>query len=155
MYKKKIMFTLKALLIVMIPFILVGCFGHGNGQIFGKKERLEKIINWKFEDLMEKIDADQDQKLRLAAMKDNLIQELSQARESKQEIHAQLFNELQKDDPDTEQIHQLVDLGLGNFKIAAHKTADYLIEAQAVLLPEQKEKLAKLISEKHACLTSE
>ncbi len=123
------------------------CRGHGNG--FMTPERIRTVIDWKTADFMDKIDATSQQRERIEALKDRLIQEAVTLHMQLHSNHGLFLEEWKSAAPDVERIHAELDGHARLKKAFARKVADAVIELHGILTPEQRELLTERIEELH------
>jgi Spy/CpxP family protein refolding chaperone len=133
--------------------LLVGCLTHGGHRC--NKERIEKMINWKFDDLLDEIDADQDQRRQLTVIKDRVLGDLKETCAARDGFHQQMLAEFGKENPDSKAVHAAVDQRFDEFKALSVKVTDAMLEVHRILRPEQREILIKRMEEHHRCFTGD
>ena len=145
-----IRFTLKVLIAVGIIALIGGYFVSCRGHHFAKKnpERLKKMISSKVDDTLKEIDATGEQKEKITAIKDRLIEEGMKLHEQGKPDRKALITEWKKEKPDMGKIRELIDKQAEAKREFAHKIAAALAEVHDILTPEQIQKLAEM-AEKH------
>jgi Spy/CpxP family protein refolding chaperone len=137
--------------LLVVPFILIGCFKPGSSHF--KKERLEQVINWHFSDLLDEIKADEEQTEKLTIIKDGIFEKMMVFHSEKRKMPKKILSELEKDNPDRDLIHQAVDQHIEQIKESAHNLADTLLEIHDILRPEQRQIIHTRIRDRHGCLS--
>ncbi|HOX43514.1 MAG TPA: periplasmic heavy metal sensor [Myxococcota bacterium] len=126
--------------------------GVAFGGPFGGKqagERLNQMITWHLDDVLDELEASPDQRAQLLALKDRAFARLQAVHESHARDKAELVAELSKDQPDPDKLHKLLDQKLDALRPELHEGLDLLLEAHAVLTPAQRAELARRIQERH------
>jgi protein CpxP len=101
-------------------------------------ERAKQFINWRVDDALDEIDANDTQRQKVHAMKDRLFDEGMKLRDTKQDVRDGLVEQWKSEKPDATAVHALVDQMIEDVRAFAHKAADAAIELHGTLNPEQR-----------------
>ena len=151
MKKKGILgYTLSISMVICCAFLLTfvsGCKKHGS---FGKKdpERIKKMVSWVVDDVLDDIDATDEQIFEINAIKDKLINEAIKEHKKEAVNRLELLEEWDKETPDMKRVHAFVDKKAGKNILFALKIADALNEIHGILNPEQRVKLSEKVKKR-------
>jgi periplasmic protein CpxP/Spy len=142
--KKAIAITAGALLAAMGFATLTGFGGwHGHGR------DPAAFVSARVEDLLDDLDATPDQRTRILAIKDRMVDAGKKAHLAKGEVRDTLLGEWKSASPNAQKLHALVDERVEAMRAFAHQAVDAGVEAHDVLTPEQREKVTKKIERWH------
>ena len=138
---------------LLLSLTLAACHRHRQEP---DMERGKRFLTWLIDDHLEEIEATEDQQRQIHAIRDRVfvrVEELMVQHKRERAAKAlAILVEVQKDQPDPEKLHQMVDEGLKRHGELAHEAVDTLLEIHAVLTPAQRrqlgEKLAKRLGAK-------
>ncbi len=102
--------------------------GHHHGRMLGM--HVLRVFH--------SIDLNEEQELKLVRIRRGLRQEAKKARQSFRTQMPDIVDELQKPEPNAAQIHSFADQMFDQFRQAAHKTIDQILELSRTLTPEQR-----------------
>ncbi|MEL6544404.1 MAG: periplasmic heavy metal sensor [Myxococcota bacterium] len=137
-------------LLAALPLVAVGSgvayarWGHGD-----RMERAQKFIKWRVNDMLEEIDATDEQSSKVNTVVDGLMRDalpmIEEHHRAKGEFHEMLFS----DALDPETLHKAVDARIAEFTEFAHKAADAAVELHGTLTPEQRDELREMLPRRH------
>lgn len=127
---------------------VAACGGPRHGHF--TPERLEKMVSWKLDDVMDELDATDAQREQLTAIKDRVMVRLAEERAAHEGMRPEFLLELAKDQPDPDKLHQLVDTRLEQLRPKLHEAVDVALEVHAVLTPKQRAQIKQHVEERHA-----
>ncbi|MFN3198333.1 MAG: Spy/CpxP family protein refolding chaperone [Bradymonadia bacterium] len=122
-----------------------GWFGHHKMD----PERIASFVDDRFEDVMDRLDATDDQQARLKPLVDNLVDEGLGLMKTRGELKTTLLAEWNAEKPNAEAVHAAIDARIDEFRAMAHKAADSAIEAHEIFTPEQRKQIADRVSHAH------
>jgi Spy/CpxP family protein refolding chaperone len=117
-----------------------GCGGHHGPP---DPERANRMITARVEDALDDLDAAPEQRAKVLALKDRLLQQGMAAREGHRETVQEVVAQWDAATPDAAKLHALVDARIDAMRRLAHEAADAGVELHAVLTPEQRAKLSR------------
>ncbi len=106
-------------------------------------ERFKTIINWKVDDVLDDINATDDQRAKINAVKDRLFEEGVKAHGDRDAMREKLMQAWLSDNPDREMLRNLANEKHAAMQAMADKFIDGAIEVHAVLTPEQRKQVAQ------------
>lgn len=127
---------------------VAACGGPRHGRF--DMERVDKMISWKLDDVMDELEATDAQRQQLVAIKDRVMVRLAEERAAHEGMRPEFLLELAKDQPDPDKLHQLVDTRLEQLRPKLHEAVDVALEVHAVLTPEQRDRIEQHVKERHA-----
>lgn len=145
--KKAIAITAGALLAAMGFATLTGFGGWGHGHRHGRDPAA--FVSSRVDDLLDDLDATPDQRTRILALKDRLVDAGKKVHMAKGDVHDTVLGEWKSANPDAQKLHALVDERIDAMRGFAHQAVDAGIEAHGVLTPEQREKLTRKVERWH------
>jgi Spy/CpxP family protein refolding chaperone len=120
-----------------------GC-GRGHGHGFARDPaRMAAFVTDRVDDLLDDVDATPDQRTRIHAVKDRLLETAQKTRAGREEAHAAIHEEWKAEQPDAARLHALVDQRIEEMRALAHQAVDGGVEVHGILTPEQREKLSR------------
>jgi Spy/CpxP family protein refolding chaperone len=125
--------------------VFVGCKHHGHGHM--TPERMKKMVSWVVDDILDDLDATEVQEEQVNAIKERLLTEGIKVHEENRRLAWQMLEEWNKEQPNMERVHQLVDESAENKRAFAHKLADGAQELHGILTLEQRKELYELVEE--------
>ncbi len=140
--------TITIALLAAVPLVAVGsgmAYAH-----WGKDrhvERAQRFIKWRVNDMLDEIDATDEQSERVNAVVDGLIRDAIPMIEEHRRARGE-FKEMFFSDTDPEQVHAAIDQRMAKFSELAHKAADAALEVRGTLTPEQLDELKELLPER-------
>lgn len=121
---------------------VLGAFRHGHG--FGHDpERMQRMITNHLEDVLDDVDATPEQRQKILAVKDRLLEKGKALHAERRGMMKDLLAQWQSPTIDTAAVHSKIDARAEAMKGFAHEAADALAEVHGILTPEQREKIAK------------
>lgn len=124
------------------------CGGHGHGHGRDPAE-VAAFVTARVDDLLDDLDATPDQRTRIAAVKDRLLEAGREAHAGGRETHETLLAEWKSASPDAAKLHALVDARIDAMRAFAHQAVDAGVEVHGILTPEQREKVTRKIERWH------
>jgi Spy/CpxP family protein refolding chaperone len=150
-------FTLSKSLIVAAVLLLAGTLvfagakehrkGHGKGcgnEPCSKEERVEKHADRFTERLLRKVDATEEQRRKINAIKEKLLPELATLSKERGDTLKEALALFGEPTADGAKLDALVDRKADEMRALGHKLAAAAVEVHAVLAPEQRQKLMAL-----------
>jgi Spy/CpxP family protein refolding chaperone len=133
-------------------FVMLSGFGHCGGDHGGPKDqaRMARFAKEKVDDMMDDLDAKDDQRVRAQAIADRLIKDAQGLIPQHQRMKQELIAEWNTPKPDAPKIHTLIDEHIDNFRRFAHEAADGLIEFHQILTPDQRAKVNEQLQKHNA-----
>src|ERR1043165_3815695 len=153
--KKKLM----ALAAGVAAFVMLTGFGPGAGcgRSADPQERFARVqekVTSKLNSELDTLKATPDQRAKILAIKDRLMQRAAAQVEQKarngQAERQWVIDQLTSDAPDKAALHAKVDTKADEFKGIAHEGVDALVEVNGILNPEQRAQLKTRIQEMQA-----
>jgi Spy/CpxP family protein refolding chaperone len=120
-------------LVLLAGFGPHGRGGHGHGAA---------MLTHHLDDLLDDVEATPEQRQRITAVKERLVEQGRALREARHETMKELLAHWQSPSPDLAAIHGRIDARAEEMKRFAHAVADGMGEVHGVLTPEQRQKLA-------------
>ena len=122
------------------------CHGHGHGR---DPAEVAAFVTDRVEDTLDDLNATPDQRTRILAVKDRLLDAAKGLHGNRAETHAALLAEWKAEKPDAAKLHALVDQRADELKAFAHQAVDAGVEIHDVLTPAQRDQLTKKIERWH------
>jgi len=116
-----------------------GC-GHGHGK---DPAQLAAFVTDRVDDALDDVDATPDQRTRIHAIKDRMLEAAKEAHAGHDEVRATVLGEWKADSMNRQKLHDLVDQRAEVLRKLAHQAVDAAADAHDVLTPAQREKVAK------------
>ncbi len=113
-------------------------------------ERLRTVVEWKVDDVLDDVDADDAQRQAVMAEVNGMLADVERLHDDKQGHHDIIFAEASKDTPDAERLHGLIDEKTKKMNAFAHRALDRLLAVHAILTPDQRAELLEQAEEYHA-----
>jgi hypothetical protein len=125
-------------------FVLLSGFGscHG-GHGFKDPARVARIVNEHVDDVLDDLDAKDDQRTKVHLIANRLVKEGGDLFATHEQAKAQLLSEWNAANPDAARVHAVIDERADGFRAFLHHVADGAIELHAILSPEQRNKLSE------------
>jgi len=133
-----------AISIVGVSSVLAGCRHRGHRH---DPAKMQKFATWFVDDALDDLDATDAQRQAIHASKDRLLAEGLALKTDGKKSHMEVYREWQKDEPDVQRVHALIDERVEAFRIVAHKAADEVLAAHALLTAEQRAEVSERIQE--------
>jgi Spy/CpxP family protein refolding chaperone len=133
-------------LVTLTAFSGGGCFGH-----HGRKDpgEVAAFVTNRVEDALDDLDATPDQRARIMAVKDRMLEAAKQVHAEQGATHEALAEAWKSDAPDAAKLHALVDQRAEEMRKLAHQAVDGGIEVHDVLTPEQRAKVTRKLERWH------
>jgi Spy/CpxP family protein refolding chaperone len=113
------------------------CGRHGSAR----SEMVHKFIDFAVSEKLDEIDATAEQRQKVQEIKDRLIKEGHALREGKDDLRAQLLEQLAQDNPDRARVKTLVRERMNAFSAFADDATEALLELHATFTPAQRAQL--------------
>ncbi|MCB9544755.1 MAG: periplasmic heavy metal sensor [Myxococcales bacterium] len=117
--------------------------GHGP-----RLEKMKKYLDFHLNDVLDDLEADQGQRDRVFAVKDQLVKSAEQVFESRGELRTALLGQWNAEKPDAAAVHRLIDDRIDELRALAHQAADAGLELHGVLTPKQRAAVSEKISDR-------
>jgi Spy/CpxP family protein refolding chaperone len=129
---------------VALGLALTGCHRAAGDHFTGERAKL--LSTWFLKGMLDDIDATPEQRQEILRVKNELIDELADFIADGKDDRALFLAEIQRDEPDEEFLHALLDGRLDARRDFAHDVLDKLLEMRAILTPAQRDKLKKWLT---------
>lgn len=129
--------------VVLLSGMMVACKPHGSHRDHGKKVKEHVDASLK------KVGATGEQRAKIGVITDQMVADGQQVAASNKGVSAKVAGCLLLDEPNRGWLHKTVDEKALEFTGFAHRTVDRLIEISAMLTPEQRAKLKKVLESAH------
>lgn len=110
-----------------------------------RAEKIKKFVDYRVNDVLDDLEADDTQRTRINATKDRLVGQAEQLFTSRGELRTALMDQWKQEKPDADAIHKLIDDRIDEMRALAHQAADAGLEVHGTLNPKQRAELAELI----------
>lgn len=128
-----------------VAALAIGCGGpHAR---FMTPERMEKMVTWHVDDVLDDLEVDDAQRTAVHALKAKLLAEARGLHDGGKDAHRALLAAWSAEAPDTAKMKALVDARLEAARAVAYAAVDVSAELHAVLTPEQRRALVDLVTE--------
>jgi Spy/CpxP family protein refolding chaperone len=125
---------------------VTACSAHTSQR--ARNDRVYQRVSDRVEDVLEDIEASDQQRARIHDVKDRVFVDLLALRDSLRKVPRAALGELKKDEPNPDELHALIDKRVDELRATMHRTADNLLEAHATLSPEQRGQIVARIEER-------
>ncbi len=125
-----------------------GCRSHGHGHGRDPAE-IAAFVTDRVDDALDDLDATPEQRTRINAVKDRMLEAGLAMRGGHKETHEALLAEWKAASPDAAKLHALVDARADAMRAFAHQAVDAGVEVHGILTPEQREKLTRKVERWH------
>jgi Spy/CpxP family protein refolding chaperone len=130
--------------VVLAGFLtLTGFAAHRCGH---DPERMRSRVTARVEDALDDLEATPEQRTRVLALADRMLQDGAAAREGHHEAVKALAGQWDQAAPDAAAVHALVDARVDALRKLAHEAADAGLQLHATLTPEQRAKVARKVA---------
>lgn len=123
-----------------LAVVAVGCH-HGARHGWVTPERVQKMVSWHVNDVLDDLDADDAQRKQVNAIKDRLVGSALAFHEGSRDTRQALVQAWSAEKPDAKALHALVDQRLDALRALAHEAVDASVTLHGVLTPEQRQAL--------------
>ena len=130
-----------------VGVLAVGAMGCGRGG--ERAERMEKMVQWKVDDLLSELDATQAQKDKGRALANDVLAEARSTVTQSEASREALLAEWKSTKPDRAKVRAIIDTQLEAMRTVAYQAADSAIELHATLTPEQRAQASKRLEQRH------
>ena len=127
--------TIVVLVTVVISISFIAC-GHRSGDM--DTDQMQQFIAQRMDRMLDKIDATDEQRVKIAAVKESFVAEMQKMKASHQEGFKFVIDEIKSEAPDREKLHRMLDERIDAHKAFAHKAIDAALDVHAVLTPQQR-----------------
>lgn len=131
----------------ILAVVLLSGFGFRGGGC-GGSERGYKFVSWRIDSKLDDLNATEEQKAKINAIKDRIFVDVKAAVAEHKATKGQALAQFESGNPDSNALKNMVDARLATAKIVAYKVVDALVEANAVLTPEQRKELTGELRER-------
>lgn len=148
---KKIGTAAAALLLLGVGLVTLTAFRGGGFCHGGHRDpaQLAAAASKHVDDLLDDVDATPDQRTRIHAVADRMIEAAKAVHAGQQGTHDALLEAWKSDAPDAAKLHALVDQRVEEMRKVAHEAVDAGIEVHGILTPDQRAKLTRKIERWH------
>ena len=146
MHRRSWKIALFGLIAAIVSIGAVGCRGHHGHR---SPQKMYKFMTWGIEDALDDLDATETQRKAIHAVKDRLFERVQAVHGDRKEIRSTLLAEWNKETPDAEVMHRLVDAKADELRALAHEAVDEMVGVHGVLDAKQRAQIAKRIKEHH------
>ncbi len=122
-------------------------FRKGGESCHGS-EKIKKYVDYRVNDVLDDLEADETQRTRIHATKDRLVGQAEQLFASRGELRTALMDQWNQEKPDADAIHKLIDDRIDELRALAHQAADAGLEVHGTLNAQQRAELAEFANEK-------
>jgi Spy/CpxP family protein refolding chaperone len=152
--RTKIVTVAAAVLLLAVGVVALTGFGggfcplqrHGHGR---DPAAAAAAVTARVEDTLDDLDATPEQRARILAVKDRLLDAAKGLHGDRAETHDALVTAWKAESPDAADLHALVDARAAELKAFADELVDAAIEVHGVLTPEQRERLTRKVERWH------
>ena len=130
-------------LIGLVGIALLGACRHGGWGGGGDPALLQRRITSHVEEVLEDIEATPEQKAKILAIKDRLLEKAKALHAGRADRMKALLAQWESPDVDTAKLHSMIDARAQEMQAFAHEAADALVEVHGILTPDQRAKIAK------------
>ena len=123
-----------------------GCFGHHGHR---DPAQMAAFVTNRVEDALDDLDSTPDQRTKILAIKDRMLDAAKQVHADQGATHAAFLDAWKSETPVATKLHQLVDARVEEMRKLAHQAVDAGIEVHDVLTPDQRAKVTKKIERWH------
>ena len=120
-----------------VAALTAGCMGGHHGR---DPEKMKAFVSDRVDDLLDDLDASDAQRTQIKAIEARLLAEGDRLRADHAAVRKEALERFTADPPDTARLHALVDGRMDAMRAFTHQFVDGLVEARAVLTPEQRVK---------------
>jgi Spy/CpxP family protein refolding chaperone len=121
-----------------VALLGAGCLGRHPGR---DPQAMKRFVAARVDDLLDDVDATDAQRTQIGAIEERLFAEGAKLGADHDAVRTEALRQLTADAPDAARLHALVDGRVDAFRAFAHQAVDGMLEARAVLTPEQRAKL--------------
>jgi Spy/CpxP family protein refolding chaperone len=137
--KKKVLGVVAAFSAV---FLVAGVAIARPGGFFTKDPaRADRYATFFVDDVLDELDARDDQRKEVHALKDRVLKQALATRSEKEQVRSEFAAILASDNPSSERVHAIVDEQSTKMTALAHEMADAALELHAILDAEQRTEL--------------
>jgi len=130
--------------LALVAFVTLTGFRGGCGRPDHRDPtQVAAFVTDRLDDALDDLDATPEQRTRIQAIKDRVLEKVQALRADRQATHQVLLGEWNAAQVDRAKVHALIDERAARMQALAHEVADAAIEAHDVLTPEQRAKVAK------------
>ena len=139
-------------LLATVGFVALAGFGCGRGHGHGHGRdpaEVAAFVTARVDDLLDDLDATPEQRARINAVKDRMLEAGRQSHAGQPGTHEAVLAEWQSASPDAAKLHALVDQRIEAMRAFGHQAVDAGVEVHGILTPEQREKVTRKIERWH------
>ena len=122
------------------------CHGHRGSR---DPAQVAAFVTNHVEDALDDLDATPDQRARILAVKDRMLDAAKQLHADRGATHEEFLQAWKSDQVDAKTLHQLVDQRVDEMRTLAHQAVDAGVEVHDTLTPDQRAKVTKKIERWH------
>jgi len=142
---KKTLVTALTLVAVGVGGLTLTAFrGH-----HGDPAQMDQMVEKRLAKMLDTVQATDAQRQQITAIKDKVLADGKALRAAHKDTHQQFLALWKSDQPDTAQVHALVDARADAMKKFADEVADAMIQVHGILTPAQRAKVADQIQQHH------
>ncbi len=148
---KKLGLAAAAVLLAGVGVVTLTAFSGGGFCHHGGRDpaQLAAFVTNRVEDALDDLDATPDQRTRILAVKDRMLDAAKQVHADQGATHQAFLEAWQTDRPDAAKLHALVDQRVEEMRKLAHQAVDAGVEVHDTLTPDQRAKVTKKIERWH------
>lgn len=133
------------ILIIAISLLAVSACKR---KSFHNPERIKSIVSWHIDDVLDDIDATDDQIVKINAIKERVLNDLIEKYKKGKAHKLSAVKAWEKDEVDMESVYAKIDERLSERKKTAYMIADAIKEIHGILTKEQRAIIAKDLRER-------
>ncbi|MGC4115388.1 MAG: Spy/CpxP family protein refolding chaperone [Myxococcales bacterium] len=137
--------------IVAVGLLMGAAWGPGRFHrgMFRDPKKVDSFITWRITDALDDVSATPQQKQQILAIKDRLMPEVTRMMGERKAHHDEIKQLWLSGNVNQAEARAKIDQRIEEMRQMAYKVADGAIEAQKVLTPEQRAKLAERAEKMH------
>ncbi len=136
--------------VAVVALVALGTTAVYAGPWFGgkKAERVKTFVQWKVDDVLDELDATDDQRAQIAPLADQLVDSAMNRFADREAFREELLALWQAPTPDTKQARETVFARVEAARALGHEAIDAAARAHGVLTPKQRVALADQLEER-------
>jgi Spy/CpxP family protein refolding chaperone len=137
--------------IVAVGLLMGAAWGPGmmHRGMFRDPKKVDSFITWRITDALNDVDATPQQKQQILAIKDRLMPDLTKLMAERTAHHEEIKQLWLSTNLNAAEVRAKIDQRTEEMRQLAYKVSDGVIEAQKILTPEQRQKLADRVEKMH------
>ncbi|MCP3922808.1 MAG: hypothetical protein GY714_09510 [Desulfobacterales bacterium] len=144
MISKKRITIFTVILVLSIAFVVSGC----RKKTFHNPERMRSMVSWHIDDVLDDIDATEEQTVKINAIKDRILDTIIAKHKAGKAEKLKAVNIWESENPDMTKIYAKIDKKTIEKKKMAYMIADALKEIHGILTNEQRAIIGKELRER-------